>query len=207
MISRTLLYFPIVHTQSDMGALSESVRKVTLQKIGERVWRQKINLVRRFWSDVEIILNKLTLTYAQTRIYQDGLPVCSKELSIVTELAKKGSPNHQILVHLIEKGATIMGTESAELLIEEYHLIKRILETGDVKDAIAIEIRQKAASDLLLKKRDEFIAARIDETLQEGETGVLFLGLLHNPAVLLPEDIHVHYPLNRPIDKRTKKDG
>jgi hypothetical protein len=156
---------------------------------------------------VEIILNKLTLTYAQTRLYQDGLPVCGKELSIVTELAKKGSPNHQILVHLIEKGATIMGTESAELLIEEYHLIKRILETGDVKDAIAIEIRQKAASDLLLKKRDEFIAARIDETLQEGETGVLFLGLLHNPAVLLPEDIHVHYPLNRPIDKRTKKDG
>jgi hypothetical protein len=207
MISRTLLYFPIVHSQSDMGALSESVRKVTLQKLGERVWRQKINLVRRFWSDVEIILNKLTLTYAQTRIYQDGLPVCGKELSIVTELAKKGSPNHQILVHLIEKGATIMGTESAELLIEEYHLIKRILETGDVKDAIAIEIRQKAASDLLLKKRDEFIAARIDETLQEGETGVLFLGLLHNPAVLLPEDIHVHYPLNRPIDKRTKKDG
>ena len=207
MISRTLLYFPIVHSQLDMGALSESVRKVTLQKLGERVWRQKINLVRRFWSDVEIILNKLTLTYAQTRIYQDGLPVCGKELSIVTELAKKGSPNHQILVRLIEKGATIMGTESAELLIEEYHLIKRILETGDVKDAIAIEIRQKAASDLLLKKRDEFIAARIDETLQEGETGVLFLGLLHNPAVLLPEDIHVHYPLNRPIDKRTKKDG
>ena len=88
-----------------------------------------------------------------------------------------------------------MGTESAELLIEEYHLIKRILETGDVKDAIAIEFRQKSASDLLLKKRDEFIAARIDQTLQPGETGVLFLGMLHNPAVFLPEDIHVRYPL------------
>ena len=59
-----------------------------------------------------------------------------------------------------------MGTESAELLIEEYHLIKKILESGDVKEAIEIEARQKAASDLLLKKRDAFIAERIATTLQ-----------------------------------------
>ena len=210
MAARTLLYFPIVHSQSDMGALSESIRKVTLQKLGERVWRQKVNLVKRFWSDVEKILNQLTLSYAQTRVYQDGLPVCGKELDIVTELAKKGSPNHQILVHLMEKGATVMGTESAELLIEEYHLIKKILETEDVKDAIAIEARQKAASDRLLKKRDEFIAARIDQTLQSGETGILFLGMLHNMADLLPGDIRVDYPLNRPLTtshKRNKQDG
>ena len=202
MDRRNLLYFSIVHSQLDMGALSESVRKVTLQKLGERVWRQKINFVKRFWSDVENILNKLTLPYAQTRVYQDGLPVCGKELDIVTELAKKGSPNHQILVRLMEKGATLMGTESAELLIEEYHLIKRILETGDAKDAIAVEIRQKAASDLLLKKRDEFIAARIDQTLQAGETGVLFLGMMHNPAVFLPADIKVLYPMHKPSDKK-----
>ena len=204
MASRTLLYFPIIHTQADMGALSESVRKVTLQKLGERVWRQKINLVKRFWSDVENILNKLSLSYAQARVYQDGLPVCGKELDIVTELAKKGSPNHQILVRLMEKGATVMGTESAELLIEEYHLIKKILETGDVKDAIAIEVRQKAASDLLLKKRDEFIAARIDQTLQARETGILFLGMLHNISALLPEDMEVSYPMNRPLGKKGK---
>jgi hypothetical protein len=206
MTSRTLLYFPIVHSQSDMGALSESVRKVTLQKLGERVWRRKVNLVKLFWSDVENIFNKLTLSYAQIRVYQDGLPVCGKESDIVTELAKKGSPNHQILSRLIEKGATVMGTESAELLIEEYHLIKKILETGDVKDAIAIEARQKAASDLLLKKRDEFIAARIDQTLQPGETGILFLGMLHNIASLLPGDIHVQYPLNRPLTTSHKVD-
>ena len=202
MTSRTLLYFPIVHSQSDMGALSESVRKVTLQKLGERVWQRKVNLVKRFWSDVENILNKLDFSYAQTRVYQDGLPVCGKELDIVTELAKKGSPNHQILVRLMEKGATVMGTESAELLIEEYHLIKRILETGTVKDAIEIEAMQKAASDFLLKKRDEFIAARIDQTLRTGETGLLFLGFLHNPAVLLPADIKVLYPMHKPSDKK-----
>lgn len=199
MNARNLLYFPIVHSQADMGVLSESIRKVTLQKLGERVWRRKINLVKQFWSDTERTLQTLPLAYDHARIYQDGLPICGKELDIVTELAKKGSPNHQILVRLMEKGATVMGTESAELLIEEYHLIKKILETEDVKDAIAIEVRQKAASDRLLKKRDEFIAARIDQTLQPGETGILFLGMLHNIADLLPGDIHVHYPLNRPL--------
>ncbi|MFH1146515.1 MAG: hypothetical protein V1736_02260 [Pseudomonadota bacterium] len=204
MASRTLLYIPIIHSQSDMGVLSESIRKVTLQKLGERVWRRKINLIKQFWSDIECTLETLPLAHDLARIYQDGLPICGKELDIVTELAKKGSPNHQILVRLMEKGATIMGTESAELLIEEYQLIKKILETGDVKEAIAIEARQKAASDLLLKKRDEFIAARIDKTLQPGETGILFLGMLHNVARSLPEDILVNYPMHKPSDKKGK---
>ena len=202
MTSRTLLYFPIIHTQTDMGALSESIRKVTLQKLGERVWRRKINLVKQFWADLETILDKLSLDYPQTRLYQDGLPVCDKEQDIVTELAKKGSPNHQLLIRLMEKGATVMGTESAELLIEEYHLIKKILETGNVQDAMAIEARQKAAGDLLLAKRDAFIAERIATTLRAGETGVLFLGMLHNLASLLPADIEVSYPMNRPLGKK-----
>ncbi|MEK6655328.1 MAG: hypothetical protein AABY92_09300, partial [Thermodesulfobacteriota bacterium] len=132
----------------------------------------------------------------------DGLPVCGKEIDIVTEIAKKGSPNHQLLARLMGKGATVMGTESAELLIEEYNLIKRTLEAGDVKKALEIETMQKAASALLLGKRDAFIAARIAQTLQSGETGILFLGILHNLAGLLPEDIHVLYPINRPLVKR-----
>jgi len=204
MTSRILLYFPIIHTQTDMGALSESIRKVTLQKLGERVWRRKINLVKQFWADLESILDKLSLVYAQTRLYQDGLPVCNKEQDIVAELAKKASPNHQLLVRLMEKGATVMGTESAELLIEEYHLIKKILETGNVRDAMAIEARQKEAGDLLLAKRDAFIAERIASTLRAGETGVLFLGMLHNLAALLPPDIEVSYPMNRPLGKKGK---
>jgi hypothetical protein len=187
-----------------MGSLSDSVRKVTLQKLGERTWRRKHNLIERFWSGIEDILDTLSLAYGQTRVYQDGLPVCGKELDIVTELAKKGSPNHLLLSRLMEKGATVMGTESAELLIEEYHLIKRILESGDVKKALEIEAMQKAASDLLLVKRDAFIAARIATTLQAGETGILFLGLLHNVAGCLPEDIQVLYPINRPLDKRER---
>ena len=176
MNSRTLIYIPIVHTESDMGTLSESVKKVTLQKLGERTWRRKHQLIEKFWSGIEDTLDTLSLSYGQTRVYQDGLPVCDKEMEIITEIAKKGSPNHQLLMRLMEKGATIMGTESAELLIEEYRLIKKVLESGDVKKANEIEASQKAASDLLLGKRDAFIASRIATTLQAGETGHPFPG-------------------------------
>ena len=207
MTSRTLLYFPIVHSQTDMGGLSDSVRKVTLQKLGERVWRQKVKLIGRFWCEIENIIDTLSLSYVQTRVYQDGLPVCGKEIDIVTEIAKKGSPNHLLLARLMRKGAMVMGTESAELLIEEYNLIKRTLEAGNVQEALDIEAMQKAASALLLAKRDTFIAERIAQTLQSGETGILFLGILHNLAGLLPEDINVCYPINRPLDKRGKQYG
>lgn len=199
MTSRTLLYFPIVHSQLDMGELSESIREVTLQKLGEGAWRRKIDLIGRFWSGIEGTINTLSLSYSQTRVYQDGLPICGKELEIVTELANKGSPNYQLLIRLKEKGAMIMGTECAEMLIEEYNLITKIFESGEVKQSLRIDNMQKTGSDLLLERRDTFIAARVAQTLQEGETGILFLGALHNLDGRLPADMQVLYPINRPL--------
>jgi hypothetical protein len=196
MPSRTLLYFPIVHSQSDMGALGESIRRVTLQKLGERVWHRKINLIKQFWSEVEDTLNGLPLSYPNILLYQDGLPVCGKEAEIVAELAQKGSPNHRLLARLMANGAKIVGTESAELLIEEYRLTRNILESGGYAEATQVEARQKSASDLLLDRRDAFIAERIDGTLPEGGTGILFLGVLHDLDGRLPGDIVVLYPMS-----------
>ncbi len=43
----------------------------------------------------------------------------------------------------------------------------------------------------LLKRRDRFIAQRIDATLRRGETGLLFLGALHHAVEMLPDTIKV----------------
>jgi hypothetical protein len=51
-------------------------------------------------------------------------------------------------------------------------------------------------SDSLLKRRDQFIADRINDTLCPGETGILFLGMLHSLRHLLDEQIKVVYPVN-----------
>jgi hypothetical protein len=55
-------------------------------------------------------------------IHLEGLPVCGHESEIVADLARAGSRNHRLLLRLREFGAIIMGTESAELLVEEYQL-------------------------------------------------------------------------------------
>ena len=95
-----------------------------------------------------------------------------------------------------------MGTESPELLLEEYALLKKVLEGKDAKEISKAEAAQEAASNLILKKRDAFIADRIGETLQAGETGVLFLGILHDLSGRLPVDIQVQYPFNMPSHRR-----
>lgn len=196
---RTLIHIPIIHTQADMGALIESFKKAVLQKLGKSGWEQKVNFANQLWEKIRQTIDDLTLSYEKVRIYQDGLPVCEKETEIITDLANAGSPNHQLLLQLLGKGATLMGTESAELLVEEYGLIKDILASEDAWKMTRVEAGQKELSDTLLKRRDQFIAHRINTTLQVGETGILFLGMLHSLAAWLDKDIQVVYPIHRPF--------
>ncbi len=203
MSERRIFYFPIIHSQSEMGNLGQSILKATQKKLGRRGWRRKLDLVGQFWSSVEkIVLHDLALPYAKTRVYQDGLPICDKEAEIVEDIAKKGSPNHQLLLRLKEKGATIMGTESADLLIQEYQLAKKLLGAKNPQESLRLKAEQKETSDVLLEKRDAFIAERIGQTLQAGETGLLFLGMLHNPVARLPPDIQVLFPLGNLLNDR-----
>lgn len=196
MPERILYHYPIVHSQSEMGAFSETIRKVTLEKLGERVWRRKVTLIGKLWRRIEESVDALGLDCARTRVYQDGLPVCGKESEIISDIARLGSPNHQLLLRLQARGAAIMGTESPDLLLEEYALLKRVLQGKDAKEVSQAEAMQEEASNLILKKRDTFIAERIGETLQAGETGVLFLGILHDLSGRLPADIQVQHPIN-----------
>ncbi len=202
---RTLIYIPIIHTLADMGALDKSVSRVTLRKMGRVSLKRKVNAVDKLWTKIEKGIDDLDLPYETVRIYQDGLPVCGKEAEIVRDLASAGSRNHQLLLRLAEGGGTLMGTESTELLVEEYGLMKKILSPGDGSEAAKIESRHKALSDSLLKRRDQYIAHRINSTLQPGETAILFLGMLHSLTALLSEDIRIIYPIIPPFEQRDKK--
>lgn len=202
ILERTLIYIPIIHTQADMGALSEAVRRATLQKLGKKSWKRKVHLTDKMWTDIEQVIDALDLPYGKVRLYQDGLPVCGREVEIVTELAKAGGRNHRLVLRLMERGATIMGTESSELLVEEYERIKQMMAAGGTLEASKSKAPQKALGDLLLIKRDQFIADRINNTLRAGETGILFLGMLHALENWLDKDIKVIYQINRPFSQR-----
>ena len=201
---RTLVYFPIVHTQADMGALGESIQRLKVRRLGRRGWVRNVSLVDRLWAQIEQAVESLVLPYERVRVYQDGLPVCGREVEIVTELAKANSRNHQLLLRLSEKGATIMGTESSELLVEEYQLVKEVFASGKPEVAKRGDASQRALRDSLLKRRDQYIARRINDTLLAGEAGLIFLGMLHSLGPWLDKDIRAAYPIHRPPTRGVK---
>jgi len=201
---RTLIYIPIIHTETDMGTLGESIRRSTLQKFGRRGLKRKEDMIDNLWTEIERIIDTFDLSYEEVRLYQDGLPVCGREAEIVTELAKAGSRNHRLLLLLMKRGATITGTESLELLMEEYELDKQILAVTGAREKARIEVSRKAMIDSLLKRRDRFISDRINSTLCAGKTGILFIGMLHSLRNTLDNDVNVIYPLNPPFTRRDK---
>ena len=202
---RTLIHIPIIHTQADMGALSQAIQRLKVKELGRKGWERNVKLVDQLWTRIEQDIQDLALPYERVRVYQDGLPVCGREQEIVTELAKAGSRNHRLLLCLREKGATIMGTESSEFLVEEYQLEKEHFAAGKHRFAPREEPRRKALRDSLLKRRDEYIAGRINETLRAGETGLIFLGMLHSLGPRLDKDIKLVYLVHQPSALGGKK--
>ena len=194
--SRTLIYLPIVHTQADMGALQESAVRAALEKLGRAGLSRKTAAIEKIWTEIEAAIDALVLPFNRVRLYQDGLPVCGREVEIVTELARAGSRNHQLLVRLMARGAVLMGTESGDLLVQEYQLARQSLTTRPPR-AAGVAASRRALSQALLQRRDQFIAQRIHETLKSGETGILFLGMLHSLEQYLNPDVKVIYPLQR----------
>jgi hypothetical protein len=193
--TRRLIYFPIIHTQADMGALQESVARASREKLGQAGVARKARAVARRWRQIDRAIEALDMPLKQMRLYQDGLPVCGREGEIVAALAQAGSRNHQLLERLRAQGAVLMGTESADLLVQEYQLAQQSL-SGRAPGLAAAQ--QQSLSESLLRRRDQFIAQRINDTLRPGETGILFLGMLHTVERYLPRDIEVIYPLSRP---------
>ena len=194
--SRTLIYFPIMHTQADMGVLKDAVNRVTLEKLGRAGFSRKLASIEQLWNEIEGSIEALDLCFDRVRLYQDGLAICGREAEIVAELARKGSRNHQLLAQLMARGATLMGTESGDLLRQEYRLAQQNLTAPQPRSA-GVAARRRALGEALLEQRDRFMARQINDTLKAGEIGILFLGMLHSLERYLPPDVKVIYPLKR----------
>lgn len=192
---RSLYYFPILHSRADLGGFEDQVAARAIESMGQEQWEKQCQAIEQGWLQIERVIDGLQLSYPHCRLYQDGLPICGKELKIVSDLAQSGSHNHELLLALINRGATLMGTESLDLLLAEYKLIKSYLSGEGAADPGVME----AEGRQLLQHRDRFIAERINETLEPGQTGLLFLGMLHSLDGALSSDISVIYPIIRPL--------
>ncbi len=171
-----------------MGTLAKEIGSRLAKELHPRSLQKREAVVGDLWDNIETMLAEVAVPHARVRIYQDGLPVCGREMEIVNELAQAGSRNHRIIAELAKEGATIMGTESGELLIEEYQRVKQLLAQSGAAAKAGPTVEEGAA---LIEKRDRFMAQRIARTLQPGEIGILFIGMLHAVERYLAKDIRV----------------
>jgi len=189
--TRRLIWIPIIHSQSDLGSVGEFFRRLYVQRTSHEDWDRHIQTVDDAWDRIRRAIDRMDLDYGVVRVYQDGLPQCGHELDIVRDLAVSGSRNHEILLDLVARGATLVGTESPALLLEEYEFVQQLLTRLAADDANSPMGHHQGLSALMLERRDRFIAGRVDETLKAGEVGLIFLGLLHALERFLPPDIEM----------------
>lgn len=176
---KEVIYIPIIHTEVEMRAVSDSLKMEYLAKYDKEKWQQHTKTIVNMWNGLDKKIFNLNLPYRIVKIYQDGLPVCGREFEIVRDVAKKGNLNHKIILKLIKKGAKLCGTEDSDLLSEEYNCLKKLYQTTNIAEKRKAMTDYRRMAREILIKRDKFIAKRIENTLTEEEIGILFMDIRH----------------------------
>ena len=187
---RTLLYVPIIHTSADLGSLAGDVTKRGIADLGEDVWKEHQRTVEGLWDAISHYFESVNVT--GIKIYQDGM-VAGGEMGqkIVEETAKAGSRNHELVLNLLKRGAFLVKTEDFNFVKEERDRLLALTQAKSITHKLIAFIKYKLVKNRLLNKRDNYIAKRIDETLNNGETGIIFIGAYHNVKKRLPKDIQI----------------
>jgi len=187
---RKLIYIPIIHTSADLGSLAEDINRRNINDLGEEFWEKYKRIVDRFWMSVSRYCDSIDAK--GIKIYQDGM-VAGGEVakSIADEVAKSGSKNFEIVSALVKRGAILEKTEDLKLIKEERDSLVAIIHAKTISKKIISFLKYKMIKKNLLNKRDSFIVKRIDETLSENETGIIFIGAYHNVKKRLPGNIEV----------------
>ena len=187
---RRLIYVPIIHTDSDMGSLASALEQSTAPLYGEERWERHKTTASEFWRMVADYLE--TLDAKSLKVYQDGF-VSEGHLGkkIIEEGMRRGSKNYEIILNLVNRGAKIVSTEDVALLQEEYEHISRIIKAETPSQRILAYKEYESRKGQLIIERDRFIARTINETLKDGEVGLLFMGAYHDVVPHLAKDIVV----------------
>jgi hypothetical protein len=189
-MARKLYLIPIIHMSADMGAIALALDKRATAELGQGLWQKHQEVVSSFWDSINRFFDSLDVN--GFKVYQDGLVANGAEgLGIIREGISQGSKNYQIIGKLLERGGVLVRTENLTLVKQERSHIMKMAASKSLKEREAAAFRYKLAKGKLLKQRDHFIANRIRETLDEGETGILFIGAYHNIIPNLSADVKV----------------
>jgi pheromone shutdown protein TraB len=185
---RKLIYVPVIHTSADLGSMAEEATRRGIAGLGKDFWEEHRKTVDRFWNAISLYFDSIDV--AGMKIYQDGM-VADGEVAekLVEQGVKTGSKNYELVARLLKRGSVLVKTEEIKLVKQELDRLLAITQAKSLLKKLMAFIRYKLIKNRLLKKRDEFIAKRIDETLDHGEEGIIFIGAFHNIKRRLPKSI------------------
>ncbi len=185
---RRLIYAPVIHMSADLGTIAKHVDKRGVADFGEQFWRKHREVITGFWDSVTKYFSNLQVR--NVKIYQDALVVGGDVgQRIIEEGAKAGSKNYELIADLVKRGAILVRTEDFALVKKERDRIVKLMNATTLAEKVMAYLKYRLTKDTLLKKRDNYIAKRIDDTLNHSETGILFLGAYHHIAPKLSKDI------------------
>ncbi|MCL0028926.1 hypothetical protein M1N23_02110 [Dehalococcoidia bacterium] len=157
-----------------------------------------LEVIQRYWSEVRDAVGNLERTLGQvTRVYHEMLfGEGADGMKLLEALNPQG---HGFIQAMISAGASLISTEEREL-VEEHADWQRVLSIGPISEKVmttAIDGFQNT-----LQARYDKITERIQENLEEGESGVLFIRDDH--SVQFPADIQVFYVAPPALDTLKK---
>ena len=160
---------------------------IPLIYIGKESPIEYLEKYNKYWDQVEAQVIELELKMGKaTRIYHEFVTVSGEEGAKATKDLNEDS--YRIIRYRAEKGAQVEATEDVDILTE-FMDWGRCLAIGLQNHKVltkVYEFYQEAG-----KKRNEYIAKHLNETLKEDEIGLLFLQEGHK--VQVPPDIQLFY--------------
>jgi len=187
---KKLIFVPIIHMSVDLGSIAEQVNKKGIAALGEEFWKKHRETVSGLWDSIIKYFSGLEVK--NFKLYQDGM-VADGEVGqkIVNEVARAGSKNYEVIEDLLRRGAILVQTENFTLVKKERDRIIKITLAKTISEKLIAYLKYRLTKNRLLDKRDDYIAKRINETLKDGETGILFIGAYHNIKKRLAKNICV----------------
>lgn len=164
---RILLIVPKMFTLEELSKINQDVPDDYEEKSKE------------FW---DYVAEKLKTQREVRRLYYDSLTKGDKE-SALKFVSDDNAQCYNLVQKFVVEGATLQPTEDP-LLLEETSSWIAMLKEGE--DSVTRELLGQNIAD-----RNKHTAKIIDETLKDGETGILFLASDRQISEYLPSDIRV----------------
>jgi hypothetical protein len=152
-------------------------------------------MVNRYWEQVQAqVTNLETKLGGASKVYHELILVSGEEGAKAIEELNSGS--YRIAKIRLDKGAEFQPIEDAELLTEFMDWSK-CLAVGLQSQKAFVKVLESYAE--VQKRRNDHIAKQIDETLKDGDTGILLMREGH--GVQFPSDIQVFYVAPPSLDE------